>query len=322
MADRTHTGIQKRARSTLERITPISRRRSALGDFLLQQQCWGFMQATDVQRIASLACQDMSDGGCTAPDDLKVLARLGTDGEYVGNVHRDLMARVVGPRLKIHAITRFTLPLRIKPKFCARGRLLLAPRVAETQYAMISPHLFVSQVYHHRRNIFYERILGSSTTDIDVASNLRSWWGQLAADDPRVCDLVTAYVANNTVVDRRDFFSRAVPLVMHGDAVPTGNRGSFDSLTFSSCLVADMPTIDSKILITGIDKRNVAPNSLSSLWDKVIWSMYSLLSGKHPLRSFNAQPLPPELAENAGKDLCGGLVRFIHNYSINNLLIL
>ena len=311
-------GARKRARETLDALTPASRSRSALADFLIQQQCWGFMSAPEVQRIADLACQDMRDAGCTAPVPLVTLAELGSpvpDARVHGsvslcnryNTHRDLMKRVIEPRLKIRALTLFTLPVRVKAMFGKHGRFVLAPRVVEAQYAMVSPHLFFSQLYHLRRQTFFDRILGCST-DVDVASHLRGWWSKLAADDPRVRDLVAAYVGNGTVTDRHDFMSRAVPLVLHGDAVPCGNRGSFDALTVSSLLVQNLSTIDSKILISGIEKRNIATSSLDSLWSTVAWSLFALLSGKHPLRSFNAQPLPPELSGYAGRDLCDGLV--------------
>ena len=87
--------------------TAESTKSSVLVTWLEEQWAWGFMSAQCIQKIASLALQDMvACGVAEIPPALQKLASIGTFGQHSENCHRDLM-NVVSRK------TRVCVPLQV-----------------------------------------------------------------------------------------------------------------------------------------------------------------------------------------------------------------
>ena len=71
------------AGSTADDGVPGVAVKSCLAKCLLFFWSWGFMSLVFVQKIASAAAKDFAAQDCSAPDDLAMLAKLGTGGCYL-----------------------------------------------------------------------------------------------------------------------------------------------------------------------------------------------------------------------------------------------
>ena len=68
---------------------------SVLMGYLIQQFCWGFYSASEIQRLASFLKQDLQAAKAAGEDgtfpQVDKAAAYGGNGRYPGNMHRDLI---------------------------------------------------------------------------------------------------------------------------------------------------------------------------------------------------------------------------------------
>ena len=96
-------GHHQRAAALLEDVRP-----SRLARHLKEEFCFGHSTAVDCQRIANFAVTDHSD----SPEELKMLARLGTYGRNPQHVHDQLVTMVESELGTIPEPVEFPLSLR------------------------------------------------------------------------------------------------------------------------------------------------------------------------------------------------------------------
>ena len=70
------------------------------------------------------------------------------------------------------------------------------------------------------------RFLGTDD-NTDPHSALRTFWRNVPDSDPRKSELLAYFARRDDLESPEDGWSRAVPIVVHGDGVPCG-RGSLD----------------------------------------------------------------------------------------------
>ena len=235
----------RRGRGHLQRAEVLlaGRRRSKFGDFLVESFCFGRREATDVQKEALLVVEDHAD----SPSDLKELADLGAKGKHPGNCHQQLM-NLIKRRLP-HApdTTDFELPLNIH-----KGTT--GEHVQNKEHSMIDPSRWWNYLYNRFPQECSRRFLGCDDGVADPAVPLRRFWDSIPEADVRKQYLRAYLLAQPGFDNEDDCWSRAVPLILHGDAVPTSNM-SMTGISFSGLLGEGLSTVDAKNRISVMMNR-------------------------------------------------------------------
>ena len=97
---------------------------------------------------------------------------------------------------------------------------------------------------------------------------------------------------NNHPMQRRsDWESNAVPIAIHGDAVPVlqvGKAGSksYDVYSFQSLLVSG-PTVSIKLLMFGMWVTSADDETWKEVWRTLTWSLHWLFMGRWPPVDWN-----------------------------------
>jgi hypothetical protein len=175
---------------------------------LILDWAWGDKSASEVQGACVRAYRDqehllqtLAMSSDHIANDLRAVASLGAWGRIQGNVHRDLV-RFLGdpdPPKPLRAL----IPIKVaKP-----GRL---PVLAEAQVGLLLPHAEFAYMYASRRDVFDHHMLGH---DPGSGGTLETFWrGVEARGDPRL--------EGHPMKARDRWQSLAVPIALHGDAVP------------------------------------------------------------------------------------------------------
>ena len=189
---------------------PIPRVRfvSEMAMYLLQEWSWGRLTAPEVNRHALKSYRDqvrlLKSLGISedkADSDLRDLAKLGSWGKHVGNIHPELM-KWLGPPT-VPAPFKWRVPVRrIKPDGTA------ASSTVELAFPIFLPHELFAWYFNHDQQRFKELFLGE--TD---AHQRRAFWNELKnREDPRLVDHPMCRTAN--------WEELVLPLSFHGDGVP------------------------------------------------------------------------------------------------------
>ena len=218
---------------------------SSLRKHLVKEWAWGYISATKLQRYAAMALEDEqrllsrassgSSSHMVGSASLRAFAALGTNGLHEGNISRDLLTLLGTPNLP--PIHLETLPTRIpKMRFAA---------TTPVKHGFLLPHQVFAHLYHSHRKRFNQIFVGSD----DVASSLGTFWGtSVARRDPRL--------KGHPMATRSEWSVRAVPLALHGDAVPVvsvGKPGCKSLDTYSMMgILGKGATIQLKILLFSI----------------------------------------------------------------------
>ena len=78
-------------------------------------------------------------------------------------------------------------------------------------------------------------------------------------------------------------WSKATPISVHGDGVPTGIH-SLEVLSWASLLGGHRQTIDQKVLISAMLNSTVSSDTKQFWWSAVLWGLLPLLEGAFPHR--------------------------------------
>ena len=203
-------GIQQRlAQHDLENKTESS---SQLASFLVEQWVWGKASVQLVQETAKLACEDMVNNGCDqVPSDLQFLAGLGTSGLHSNNMHRDLLH---------HFERKSPLP----PLFTTQVPL----KSGHTPQSFLLPHELFSHMWEHYREAFAKFWMPGGESDISL------FWSKFQHHPA---------MAGHPLFLTENWRSKAIPISIHGDAVPTAGKGKAWTkmllvLSWVSCLTS------------------------------------------------------------------------------------
>ena len=228
---------------------------SSLANYLLEAWGVGLMAAAEVQRIAFRAVRDHEqDGQRTSPDALVELAELGNSGANPQHVRDQLVTRL--RRRFMPNLVSFKLPMLSLKRH--EGERL----ETEADCSMMAPFVFFSVLWNRYPSSFAKRFLGGGdATPANASDKLREFWSQVPESDPRKRMLAEKLMEREDIESEADIWGRAIPITLYGDAFPL-SRTSFDTVSWAGYLQEiGLPTLDSKVLISGILKRCKAPET-------------------------------------------------------------
>ena len=253
-------------------------------DVLLELWALGQISGPTLQQIGQAA-------NAAAPrPQIQTLSRLGGGGDNPGSIHRDLERKL---RLGANPLP---------PPLCVDLPLWDAashpPARVTRNYGVALPHELIACLFSDFRPFFDKYILGEEP--------LEAFWSHIPEDDVRLL--------GHPVTMAADWRSRAIPLRLHGDAVPVGKakRRSLDTLSVSSLTASPGRSLNTRLLMFAIiDSAKFKglgdeEGTMDVVWRVLLWSMGCLVKGRWPTRDWNDEPFPED-SWRSGKSgpLCG-----------------
>ena len=228
-----------------ERATKASP--SNLAKMLVDNWAWGTMSAPLVQAIALAACQDGLEN-----EEVKKLSKVGGQGKYPGNMHRDLVNLSGKPQLS-SAISPYFLKLKVS-KVVSRDMAV----------DFLLPHKLFSCICHNLPSAFQTSLLGGTATRI------QQFWTEMKAHP---------IVLARPQLARRKDLHQVIPIGIHGDGVSymqahTAGGKTLEVLSWAS-LLAQGPTKMSSFLMLLIVKSVVKESGFDQTWVKA-WKRLSM----------------------------------------------
>ena len=281
---------------------PAGRPRGELARYLEELWAVGLMPASQAQKIAKLATED-HDG---SPQDLVKLASIGANGKFTNNCHRDLVRRLSAsspmPQPVLHE-----LPIKNLKK-----RSLDEQSMMRHGVAIMAPHEVFASLWVKAPKLFAQRFLGCEDAN-SVATVLTQFWSMVPESDPRKSMLRAAWAKRGDGQPESALRQRAVPLAVHGDAVPIGAKVSYDAVSWSGLLGRSLSTLDQKVLVGGLVTKLVGDGTENEHWQAIVWSLMTLWMGIFPEHDALGEPWPAgsRQREAQGKPLASGLVGVI-----------
>ncbi len=277
---------------------------SQLGLYLIQEWAWGHKSATEVQKLSYMAFLDQqaalkrAQGNSCIPlsghisKTLDRLAGLGARGRTPGNCHRDLVRMLGEPKLPCPF--EVLVPVKIpKPKH-------LQPSVANVKMPFLLPHEYFAFLYREHPALFRSLMLGDNGSGPRVEE---FWRGVVKRKDPRI--------SRHPMCSKQGWLAHAVPLSLHGDAVPCIQVGkhatkSFDAISMQG-LLSEGTTLWVKQLIFGIFEHVKTDTTMEEVWAVIVWSFEVLFAGVWPEKDHRGvkYTLGSGEAALAGSRLCG-----------------
>jgi len=272
---------------------------SSLAAHLILQWAWGQMSAVEVQILAQKAFADESQllaklGAAAGhgSQSLKMLAKLGSNGRYPGNVHRELLNFMGAPETPqcFHASIHIVVQ---KPR-------LNVSVVQEISVPFLLPHVMFNYLFQHHRHLFDELYLGKTPGG---SCQLKAFWMEVCKrKDPRV--------RRHPAAQREDWMDLTVPISMHGDGVPcvaVGKSGtkSFDIFSWQG-IMASGRTAKVKHMIFGMFQASLAKSkdpshgghdTMVECWQVMMWSLNALFEGRWPNTDHLGRPYDPQSSE-------------------------
>ena len=203
-------GVRQRLKRALEKDTHDI---NHLETRLLELWGWGSVSAPVVQSIAEAAALDLESTWQTVPQSIEGLAKIGTQGSWPGNCHRDLVQRFA-PKIRLPEPVMLDLPM-VSARQGAEGD------VFPMAWPVMAPH-HLWECLHKHFPIEVDAILGKGA---------QHFWQQLGPMDPRR--------ANNPAAGKH-----AVPLLVHGDKGTFTDNGNSLVVISWSCALSSGDTWD------------------------------------------------------------------------------
>jgi hypothetical protein len=265
---------------------------SGLAKNLIDQWVWGKCSAASVQRTAKLSYDDAAimcrKAGVSTehiPKSLRALAELGNHGNSSGNVNRDLITWLGEPC--IPPPFRATINVQIAKPAARAIRFILgvdAPGLRQpVKFSFLLPHVIFNTLFWNSKSTFITKFIGDGGLSPTCTANdkLEQFWQTVVQRrDPRII--------RHPMCTRRDWQRWAIPVAIHGDAVPVvavGKAGtkSLDCMSWQS-LLSSGKSLVTKILICSIFEQNKLRNNQTEneLWNVITWSLIALFEGKFP----------------------------------------
>lgn len=258
---------------------------SELADYLLTEFSWGRMSPQQVQKIASLAMNDIERASRDSVvfNDLHMLQRIGDSGRHSNNAYRDLMNH-----------------LEKIPGLVPVSQVALPTKVGDAEADLILPHVLFAHLYETNRPRFLQLFLPEGT------DSLKRFWTQC-----RNLPSLQGTPAKQTLNPQC-----AIPIGLHGDEVPVAGRGKCYCKfcvvwTWFSLVSGMLPTKENLNLIWSCNPQQFVPGPLGTLdifWKVIAWSLSILETGRWPERDWRNIAYPPGTVDyaRAGKLIANG----------------
>ena len=166
-------------------------------------------------------------------------------------------------------------------------------------YPILLPHEYFSCLYNEYPGHFSKYVHGHAP--------LSEFWRHIPEGAERL--------AGHPIELIDGFRDNAIPLKIHGDAVPCGRaKGrSLDVISLSSLLADAGATWDTRVYVAGVmtgakfKGDDTDPGTMESIWAVVMWSLACLRKGTWPATDHLGAPWPAGSvrASKAGSRLCG-----------------
>ena len=280
---------------------------SGLSIHLVSQWAWGQLSAVEVQRLALLAWQDeceaLSRCGQSvdhASTSLERLAKLGLSGQYPNNIHRELVGFLGEPGLPP--------PLKVPIHVIVQKPRLRQPALQMHKLDFMLPHVEFANMYSQQKHVFEQIILGGGEYPLNNPEKF--WAGVESNGDPRL--------TGHPLHQRHNWRSKAIPISVHGDAVPCvgiGRAGtrSLDTYSWQS-LFAHGVTLEVKRLMFSVFEHSKAKDhthghdTMGEAWEILSWSLWHLWLGTWPTQNWRGELWPSGSADDVlgGSDLAKG----------------
>ena len=240
---------------------------SALAELLLEWVSWGTISFPMLQQAAKAAVADGAKHSV-----LQRMAALGGENERSGNMRRDLL-RFCKTSMELPAPELISIPI-----IPAKGER----KVTWIQHPVYLPHVMFHFVHKLYPSFFASLIEG-------VGPQL--FWDTCPDNEPRL--------EHHPVKHMRDYRSRAIPLVLHGDGAQYTTHGdSLKSLQWSVLGSEGVGTRswDHVFLITSLVSRCAAHEDVDGvdtwciIYNYVVQSFNCLLFGIFPQKTPSSEP--------------------------------
>ena len=244
-----------------------------------------------------------------APQSLKALSQLGTWGKFPGNINRELKTWLGASDEPSPYMQLVWMNISKPRKLLGKAKRL--PKMQQVLFPILLPHLLFHFLFTCRNDDFKDMFIGAG-----AGNPVESFWeGVLGSNDPRL--------EGHPMKARPDWMSFALPLSLHGDAVPCVAVGksscqSFDAYSWQGVLAKKMPTMRVKQYLFGLFERcklkltkktRMGRDTMADIWPVVLWSFWFLYLGIFPTCQPNGEPWEDHHVSEkalAGEPLAGG----------------
>ena len=284
-------GATQRQRLALE--PPVY---SSLANYLVQSWTWGQISPQTMQAIASAAQLDIANAIQRHQENpldqrglpsLAMLAGLGASGLYPRNMHEELTKKLVVPKLQ--APVKTIVPV-------AHTKSPAGYQMQE--HSVFYPHEMFASVYKDYPTAWRRRIMPST-------AKLNEFWNLMEGNP---------VLADHPVKSVENYKTRAIPIMLHGDGVPTVGVGkawskSLEILSWTS-VFGEGTTTEFTFYICSmfkeLESKHIGGNTWRTIWRRIHWSLYWLWKGVWPRTDEFGKPWPSRSVEasRAGADLC------------------
>lgn len=302
----------RRQRAAAQRALSGTRRGSSnapepckgkLSKHLIQEWGWGHLSAPALQASADIAHQDQRSllemlgiNVEYADATLRHLSTLGASGRHKQNIERDLKTYLGQPSVP----KPFHANIHVKIQKPRPGQ----SQISSEQVAFLLPHQYFHYLYHKRRALFEQIMLGGTPQNVHDF-----WLGVVKRRDPRI--------RYHEMIKRKNWITKAIPISYHGDAVPClsiGKAGtkSLDVTSWQSLLASGQSSLLVKNFINGMFEQSKVKqadiNTEKELGEVILWSLRALATGTWPTHNHRGEPYDPTSAEGllADTDLADG----------------
>ena len=266
---------------------------------------WGWVSPPAVGRLAAAVVHDDNKRGIEAHPTVLRLAKL---AEETSHTRRSILTAFPIPK---HCPKPFDLRVPCAP-FKRGGALKFV------SCSIMLINVVIECMYRHYPAKFGELL----------RFGVEAFWRQVKPDDPKL-------INHPMRVEKHSWWTRAVPLLMHGDAAKfTSNGNSLLSVQMSSLLTVTW-SMATMFLCMCFPKACRSYGSVhgpdgdtwKTLWKYVAHAIKSLYLGVHPQLDPDGQPWEdPMCIFLAGKPVCGGNYFFVmwgypmdHEYACNEM---
>lgn len=234
---------------------------SIVSSVLLSKWAWGAISAPDLQELA--AAIQMSGN---SEEEVEMLASIGGQGTNEHH-HRDLMAKFC----KNLAIPQ---PLNVDVPYMDHKGDKIHSDMGSTSMFLIS--MWMVSLFENHREHFDMIFLGQS---------LEEFWGKQDWTNPKL--------KNHPMKRMRNFASKCIPLLIHGDGAAFHDRDSLVSVSISG-LLKEGQTVDSNLLVASWPKSVACePDTWNVLWSWIVWDLKALAANRYHAVDPFGEPLDP-----------------------------
>ena len=277
---------------------------SQLALVLVNHWAWGHKPAVELQRECAAALEDqytlLRRLGLSldfASKSLKALADLGTGGLYPNSIKRDLVT-FLGEACFPEPICEAVPMTILKPK----ARHDADTDVAKVDFPIVLPHTYLAFMYEHLNNLFVDQWLGGDANGMVLEKFCREFEKR---GDPRL--------AGHNFNSRPDWRRKAIPIMVHGDAVPCISIGrpsvrSYDVFSFQPLLGRGSTKILKVYVYGNFPQNEAGEETMYHVWTKLMHSFQTAYHGVHPTEDSDHMPYAPGSVEGqrAGHHLASG----------------